>query len=273
MRSSRTPRRDAAAAGRPGFAVGLGSSLIVAWAGAFGAALAPTWPVATAPIWAVSAFAVPALGAWPQTAQAQVNRCTTDRGTVVFTDRPCAAIGANERLPRAAAVPGNGGLRRAGCARNLQDLMYEITSAIDQRDVNRLGGVYHWVGMSAQSGERVLDRLQAIVDRPLVDIVALRGGGTPRPAPEAASAAAETSASPASADAPGGSAASSATPTAAAPLVDPALGESAPPPPAPRRGGPVGLRLEQTLRGSATPSRTVFGLRRHLDCWWVVLPN
>jgi hypothetical protein len=245
--------------------LGLGSSLIVAWAGAFGAAAAPVW----------SALAVSALGAWPQTARAQVHRCTTDRGTLVFTDRPCAAIGASERLPRGAAAPAGAGLRRTGCARNLQDLKYEITSAIDQRDVNRLGGVYHWVGMNAQSGERVLDRLQAIVDRPLVDIVAIRGGGggAPRPAPEAPSFTAQSSASQVSMDAPNGSAASSAGSAAARALVDPVLGESAPPPPAQRRGGPVGLRLEQTLRGSATPSRTVFGLRRHLDCWWVVLPN
>ena len=33
----------------------------------------------------------------------------------------------------------------------------------------------------------------------------------------------------------------------------------------------IGLRVEQTLRNGSTPSRTVFGLRRHLDCWWVRL--
>jgi hypothetical protein len=31
----------------------------------------------------------------------------------------------------------------------------------------------------------------------------------------------------------------------------------------------IGLRVEQTLADSSTPSRTVFGLRRNLGCWWV----
>ena len=29
--------------------------------------------------------------------------------------------------------------------------------------------------------------------------------------------------------------------------------------------------LEQTLGNGSTPSRTVFGLRKHLGCWWVRL--
>jgi hypothetical protein len=37
----------------------------------------------------------------------------------------------------------------------------------------------------------------------------------------------------------------------------------------PRARAPVGLRLEQTLANGSTPSRTVFSLRRHLDCWWI----
>lgn len=32
---------------------------------------------------------------------------------------------------------------------------------------------------------------------------------------------------------------------------------------------PVALRLEQTLRDSATPAPTVLSLRRDLGCWWV----
>ena len=35
------------------------------------------------------------------------------------------------------------------------------------------------------------------------------------------------------------------------------------------RQAPVGLRVEQTLANGSTPSRTHFGLRRHLDCLWI----
>jgi hypothetical protein len=191
---------------------------------------------------------------WPQPAHAQVKRCTTNSGATIYTDRPCKSVGAVDRVPRGQHI-GLTSARRSGCARNLQDLIYEITAATDQRDVNRLGAVYHWVGVSPQAGDRILDRLQAIVDRPLVDIVAIRS--TRRYAPEPIADAA-----PASPDAPSSPEgfASSETPVAA---------------PVPRRavsGGPVALRLEQTLRNTATPSRTILGLRRHYDCWWVVLP-
>ena len=194
---------------------------------------------------------------WPGSARAQqpLNRCNGPGGNTIYTDRPCETIGASERLPRA-AIAGGYGLRRGGCARNLQDLVYEITAAIDNRDVNRLGAVYHWVGQNSASGDRILDQLQAIVDRPLVDIVPLRGVVMESP-----------SASP--------EAALSGTPpvpvTSATTTLTPPAGDGAAPPPRVIRRPPVGLRLEQTLGKGSTPSRTVLGLRRHLDCWWITL--
>lgn len=200
----------------------------------------------------------------PEVATAQVNRCTTNSGATVYTDRPCSTIGASERLSRGAA-PSRTGMRRSGCARNLQDLIYEITSSVDQHDVNRLGAVYHWVGMNAEGGNRVLDRLQAIVDRPLVDIVVIRGAGASEPAQRL-----DPNAQAATTTAP---LAPTSTTTLGAPSALPTVGDTttSPAPPPRRRGGPVALRLEQTLRNSATPSHAVLGLRRNLDCWWVVL--
>ena len=194
---------------------------------------------------------------WSGSARAQqpLNRCNGPGGNTIYTDRPCETIGASERLPRA-AIAGGHGLRRGGCARNLQDLVYEITAAIDNRDVNRLGAVYHWVGQNSASGDRILDQLQAIVDRPLVDIVPLRGVVTESPsaAPEAA-----LSGTP------------SVPVTSATTTLTPPAGDGAAPPPRVIRRPPVGLRLEQTLGKGSTPSRTVLGLRRHLDCWWITL--
>ncbi len=194
---------------------------------------------------------------WSGSARAQqpLNRCNGPGGNTIYTDRPCETIGASERLPRA-AIAGGYGLRRGGCARNLQDLVYEITAAIDNRDVNRLGAVYHWVGQNSASGDRILDQLQAIVDRPLVDIVPLRGVVTESPsaAPEAA-----LSGTP------------SVPVTSTTTTLTPPAGDGAAPPPRVIRRPPVGLRLEQTLGKGSTPSRTVLGLRRHLDCWWITL--
>lgn len=187
---------------------------------------------------------------WPDSARAQeqLNRCTGPAGGTIYTDRACASIGASDRLPRGAAGAAYR-QRRGGCARNVQELIYEITAAIDARDVNRLGSVYHWVGLNAESGGRILDRLQTVVDRPLVDIVALRGAS--------AAVVADVPVTP---------------PLAAAspPLenVETTAGDAPASPPTVRRA-PAGLRLQQTIGKSNTPSQTVLGLQKHLDCWWI----
>ena len=86
-------------------------------------------------------------------AAAEVRRCVTPSGQTIFTDRKCGDVGATERLPPAAgAAPSR--VYRGGCARNLQELVFEITTAIDTRDANRLAGVYHWAGMSGSAGDR-----------------------------------------------------------------------------------------------------------------------
>ena len=107
---------------------------------------------------------------WTLPAQAQVRRCTGADGAAIYTDRRCTDIGATDRVPHAA--PGQPArFYRGGCARNLLDLVYELTAAVDSRDVNRMAGLYHWVGMSSSGAVVVMDSLDRIAQRPLVDIV------------------------------------------------------------------------------------------------------
>ena len=177
----------------------------------------------------------------PRTAHAQaVQRCTTMSGETVYTDKRCEDIGAMDRLPQVTpgSSSGSGGIYRAGCSRTLSDLVYQITAAVENKDVNRLASVYQWTDISNAAANSILDKLQAVVDRPLVDIVPIR------PAPP--------------------------------PIVDqngvviddnsdgyyPQTGA---------RQRPIGLRLEQTLKNGSTPSRTVFGLRRSYNCFWISL--
>ena len=108
---------------------------------------------------------------WPSPAASQVRRCTGEDGGAVYTDRSCADIGGSERLPRSGTARAGGhNLYRGGCARNLQDLVYELTTAIDTGDANRHASVYHWTGMSRRQGYAVMSRLDGVVKRPLVDI-------------------------------------------------------------------------------------------------------
>ena len=167
------------------------------------------------------------------TADAEVHRCTMPRGESVYTDKRCSDIGAIDRRPQASAGPaGASRLYRSSCSRTLQDLVYELTAAIDSRDVNRLAGVYDWNGMSTENAYAIMSRLDAIAQRPLVDVLPV----LPH------------------------------VPDEDGTLVD---GEYYPQ--AAVRRAPTGLRLEQTLSGTATPSRTVLGLRKYMDCWWVRL--
>lgn len=190
----------------------------------------------------LAALACAAGALWPARADAQIQRCTRPDGEVVFTDRACADVGGVARPKPSVQSPVYGGKTWArGCSRSLRDLIFEVTAAIDSRDVNRLAAVYNWTGMSNRNGYAVLGRLDVIANRPLLDVSAVM------PAPRL------------SVDAGGGMTVSGA--------VDP---EDYPGATVVRRR-PVALRVEQTLANGSTPSRTMFGLRRHMGCWWIVL--
>lgn len=175
-----------------------------------------------------------AMAAPVQAQSQQIHRCTGADGATVFTDRRCEDVGAMARLPPATRRDGDTGPYRHGCPRRLSELVHQLRSAIDARDVNRLSSVYLWTDLSDQAANQVLTRLEAIAERPLVDIAPVY--------PEAAEATAP-----------------------AAPTGVPAAAGT-PPPAQPR---PWGLRLEQTLANGGMPSRTIFSLRRQYNCFWV----
>ncbi len=177
----------------------------------------------------------------PLAATAQgTQRCVAPDGSTIYTDRRCEDLGAVNRLPPAPAAGSTLSAFRNSCPRRLSDLVHEVSAAIDSRDVNRLASVYLWSGVSNTGANRILDRLEAIVERPLVDIVPIRP--TPLPVVEEAVD-----------DATNG---------------EPAVGEQ---PPAAYAQRPTRLRVVQTLRNSATPSDTTFDLRRSYNCFWITL--
>ncbi|WP_447585163.1 hypothetical protein [Pseudoxanthomonas mexicana] len=176
----------------------------------------------------------------PAEAQQQgVQRCTTTEGDTVYTDKNCEDIGAMDRLPAGTTGPSaTGALYRGGCSRTLSDLVAQVSMAITAGDVNRLAGVYHWSGVSDAAALRILDQLEAVTQRPLVDIVPVR----PAPAPIL--------------DAEGA-------------VVD--QNRDGYYPTTTRQTRPVGLRIVQTLKNGTTPSNTTFGLRRAYNCFWITL--
>lgn len=124
------------------------------------------------PLLPLLALAGPAV---PVEAQAAVRRCDLPDGQTVYTDRRCDAIGAVER--RVGTPQAQFRRYRPTCARSVRDLYFEVSAALESRDANRLAGVYHWPGMSTRQGYDVMQRLQRIVDRGLVDLQPVYPGG------------------------------------------------------------------------------------------------
>ncbi|WP_184353379.1 hypothetical protein [Xanthomonas arboricola] len=172
----------------------------------------------------------------------EIRRCVTADGQTMFTDRRCEDVGAAARPPPATRTQGNTGLHRYGCPRRLSELVSLLQLAVDSRDVNRLSSLYLWSGQSDAAANQVLSRLDAIVQRPLLDIVPMY----PQRDPPTWEADAGTAAVPS----PDGSA------------ID------APLPAPPSRPRPWGLRLEQNLTSGA-PASSVLRLRRQYNCFWV----
>ena len=129
----------------------------------------------------------------PLHAASAILRCQSADGTSVYTDKACSAFGA-----KAAPIPGEllGRIyrdearfgaevdsspsvapaspigRRAasgGCARTPTQLAMDLRGSLALGDVNRVAESYHWVGMSSRQGARTLDRLQALIGKPVLD--------------------------------------------------------------------------------------------------------
>ncbi|SNT82131.1 DUF4124 domain-containing protein [Stenotrophomonas sp. CC120222-04] len=178
----------------------------------------------------------------PSVAHAQstrLNRCTDAQGQSVYTDRPCDSLGAQSRLPPPA--PAGNTLQRdtlgASCPRRLSELVDALRTGILSNDVNRLSSLYLWGAVSDAGAQRILGQLESLARRPLVDVVPVYP--------------------------------SQALPQSQDEGQSPAAQGSDPEPPAVRH--PIGLRLEQTLPGSASRASTVLGLRRQYGCFWITL--
>jgi hypothetical protein len=72
--------------------------------------------------------------------------------------------------PQADVTPTAAPVYRDACPRTPRDLLDRLRTAADVRDVNQLAAIYEWNGQSSRTANQVMDRLQRIVDRPLLDI-------------------------------------------------------------------------------------------------------
>lgn len=138
-------------------------------------------------------------------ASSAIQRCESPDGGLVYTDKACAVFGARavpmsgELLTRIATEDSreqsqaSAGLADAamplrdadtpldsavnvsrrspgsGCARTPTQLAMDLRGSLALGDVNRVAESYYWVGLSNRQGQRILDRLQGLIGKPVVD--------------------------------------------------------------------------------------------------------
>jgi hypothetical protein len=109
-------------------------------------------------------------------ASAQVRHCVTADGTRLYTDQRCADLGAVEELRVPALDTPAVSHRRPVCARSVRDLAYALEEAIRSGDANRIAGLYDWAGMGTTNASRVMNRLQDIAGRDVVEVRQMHAG-------------------------------------------------------------------------------------------------
>ncbi|KGM57396.1 hypothetical protein N799_08130 [Lysobacter arseniciresistens ZS79] len=137
----------------------------------------------------IAAATVLAASAMPCNAPAQsagIQRCIAPDGTAIYTDKACAAFGA-EAAPMSGALvsrlvhdgadtgainfTGQDGPRpvavarrsaASGCARSTTQLAMDLHGAWGLGDVNRIAESYHWVGMDSTQARSVMERLDRL---------------------------------------------------------------------------------------------------------------
>ena len=143
----------------------------------------------------------------PANASSSIQRCVAPDGTDVYTDKGCARLGATasplpaELLARIArdeameqrndplagtidaSMPLDAGTmsigRRSpasGCAKSAGQLASDLQGALALGDVNRIAESYHWAGMSAEAGRPIMDRLQDLSTKTVIDVRSFGGG-------------------------------------------------------------------------------------------------
>ena len=117
---------------------------------------------------------LPLCTALPAHAQTAIHRCIGGDGRPVFSDQPCASIGATSVLPAPAAStsPRSEAEPSAGllCAKDLAELREGLAQAFAARSANRVGGLILWNGYGSGGAVDNLRVMEALVRQPLVSL-------------------------------------------------------------------------------------------------------
>lgn len=94
---------------------------------------------------------------------------------LIALSAPGAALAAGGPAP---LLPVHGN----GCIASLREFAYELSSAVEVGDVNRLAALYRWRGVSTRTGYSIMERLQVLAGRPLLQVDPVYPAPPPPPA-------------------------------------------------------------------------------------------
>lgn len=110
-------------------------------------------------------------GAASVSVKSGIHRCIGEDDVKIFTDRACSALGSQDRVeePVRPAVL-NSPSPHYDCSRQIEIFHAQVSAALDSGDVNKLSGLYHWMEDTPNSADILMDELQVISSRRLVDV-------------------------------------------------------------------------------------------------------
>lgn len=108
----------------------------------------------------------------PVSAQAAIHRCVGANGNPVFTDQPCAALGATPVAP-GTVRDDVGAITEPPpilCAASRDELRQAVVEAFANRDANRMAGLMLWDGYGRGAVITDIRTLAGLMKQPLLDI-------------------------------------------------------------------------------------------------------
>ena len=106
----------------------------------------------------------------PAVAQAQIHRCVGADGNLVFTDQPCAALGATPLTRAQPSAPQRADPPPAVlCATSRAELKRAVIDAFVNHDANRIAGLMLWHGYGERAAVADIRALQRAMRAPLLD--------------------------------------------------------------------------------------------------------
>ncbi len=117
--------------------------------------------------------------ALPAAAQTAIHRCVGTDGRPVYSDQPCASVGATSLLPAPSARTSSSDGPSAGllCAKDMAELRGGLAEAFAARSANRVGGLILWSGYGSAGAVENLRTMESLVRRPLVSLEGDEGSG------------------------------------------------------------------------------------------------